>query len=84
MLYAATVPAGSFAETLARFRPSADLLLKMKDLPDDGLGLPGEVDSSWRSRRQLKSMRLVEPLKFVDVDHPATHTFLTEHAASEL
>lgn len=84
VLYAATAPAGSFAETLARFRPSTDLLLKMKDLPDDGLGLPGDVDSSWRSLRRLKSVRLVEPLKFVDVDHPSTHTFLTEHAASEL
>ena len=69
VLYAATSPAGSFAETLARFRPSTDPLLKMKDLPDDGLGLPGDADSSWRLLRRLKSMRLIEPLKFLEVDH---------------
>ena len=84
VLYTATEPGGALAETLARFRPSADLLLQMNEHPDDGFPPAGLVDPSWVAMRRLRSIRLESPLKFVDVDDPRTHTYLTKHAAREL
>lgn len=88
ILYTATTPEGAFAETLARFRPKASLLQKMRNVPtvDDAQAHPppGFIDPSWFDMRRLRSLEMIEPLPFVDVDDPRTHTYLTEHAARDL
>lgn len=85
VLYAATEPVGAFAETLAGFRPSSSLLAKMAQHESDvGQVAPGEVDRSWRLGRRLRSLRLKDPLPFIDVDDPITHTFLTRKMAEQL
>lgn len=88
ILYTATKPAGAFAETLARFRPKASLLEKMRAVANvddaDQHPPPGFIDPSWFDLRRLRSLLMVEPLPFVDVDAPHTHTYLTEHAAGDL
>ncbi|WP_150463200.1 RES family NAD+ phosphorylase [Nesterenkonia ebinurensis] len=75
VLYAATDAEGAFAETLARFRPSP----AMRALPrerDEHFMEPGAVPADWRTRRRLVEFSLSDPLPFVDVDHPETHTAL--------
>ncbi|WP_203585882.1 RES family NAD+ phosphorylase [Subtercola lobariae] len=63
VLYAASSPSGAFAETLARFRPTT----RMRSLPierDEHLMAVGGVPADWRTRRQLVSLRLRDPLPF--------------------
>ncbi len=89
VLYTATTARGAFAETLAAYRPKASLAAKMAQLTDDVLEeddfpAPGQIDSSYFELRRLRSLRLDDPLPFVDVDHARTHTYLTGHAATEL
>lgn len=85
VLYTATSPAGAFAETLSRFRPSASLIEKMHAVGVvENFPSPGYVEPSWFALRRLRAVRLVDPLPFVDVDDPHTHTFLTQHAARDL
>lgn len=82
ILYAATSQEGAYAETLAAFRPSASLLAKLQAAGiDPDLPGPGEVPRSWRLDRRLRALALSNPLPFVDIDAPATHTYLTRHAA---
>jgi hypothetical protein len=83
VLYAATQQEGAFAETLAGFRPGASLIAKMKEygaLPDD----IAQVPRDWRLARRLRSLELPTALQFVDIDSPATHTYLTHHASDLL
>lgn len=85
VLYAATEPVGAFAESLAGFRPSSSLLAKMaQHESDSGQAAAGEVARSWRLGRRLRSLRLNDPLPFIDVDDPTTHTFLTRKMAEQL
>ncbi|SDO31976.1 RES domain-containing protein [Cryobacterium flavum] len=82
VLYAATSQEGAYAETLAAFRPSASLLAKLQAAGmDAGLPGPGEVPRSWRLDRRLRALTLSNPLPFVDIDAPATHTYLTRNVA---
>lgn len=75
VLYAATRPTGAYAETIARYRPSA----AMKALPHEtGFMNAGGVPADWRFRRALVQLALEDPLPFLDVDATATHTYLTE------
>ncbi|MGV8882053.1 MAG: RES family NAD+ phosphorylase [Rhodoglobus sp.] len=83
VLYAASSPEGAFAETLARFRPTA----AMRALPpeeDEHFMVPGAIPADWRTRRQLSTFTLSEPLPFLDVDSPETHTHLTQTMAGVL
>jgi hypothetical protein len=76
VLYAASDAEGAFAETLARFRPTA----AMRALPpeeDEHLMAVGAIPADWRTRRQLVQFELEDPLPFLDVDPPETHTYLT-------
>ena len=85
VLYAATAPVGAFAETLASFRPSSSLLAKMNQQDsDEDVHPPGEVARSWRIGRRLRSLRLHDPLPFIDIDDPATRTYLTRQVAAQL
>jgi hypothetical protein len=86
VLYAATTPAGSFAETMAQFRPKASLIEKMAAAANDGEAPPaaGVLDVSWRSRRMLRSLRTVDALPFIDIESPESHTFITTNAPALL
>lgn len=88
ILYTATTKGGAFAETLARFRPTTGLIEKMRQVQGvddaDQHDTPGAVDDSWFDLRRLRAVQMVDPLPFVDVDDPRTHTFLTQHAARDL
>ena len=44
----------------------------------------GGVPQDWRLQRHLVSIRLVDPLPFLDVESPETHEFLSEALANEL
>jgi hypothetical protein len=80
VLYTATDASGAFAETISRFRPTAS----MRALPpeeDEHLMAVGSIPADWRNRRQLVRLGLVEPLPFLDVDKPETHTYLTQEMA---
>ncbi len=83
VLYAATKPKGAFAETLARFRPTAS----MRAIPPEGdepLMAVGAIPADWRTKRLLASFSLEDPLPFLDVDNPKTHTYLTDQMAAQL
>lgn len=83
VLYAASDADGAFAETLARFRPTA----AMRALPpeeDEHFMAAGAIPADWRTRRQLTQFELNEPLPFLDVDAPESHTFLTGEMAGVL
>lgn len=88
ILYTATTKTGAFAETLARFRPTSSLIEKMRKIEGvddtDQHEEPGGVDESWFDLRRLRAVQMVDPLPFVDVDDPRTHTYLTRHASREL
>ncbi|GAA1811319.1 RES family NAD+ phosphorylase [Nesterenkonia flava] len=83
VLYAATRPQGAYAETLARFRPSA-AMRKLRHEADEHLMEAGAVPADWRTRRRLVNFTLHAPLPFIDVDHPATHTALMRALSTEL
>jgi hypothetical protein len=78
VLYAASTVTGALAETLAGFRPSARLRARLAAI--GGKGSPATVPAEWRASRRLRSLSASGSLPFVDVEHPRTHTFLTEHA----
>ncbi|MGA1836040.1 RES domain-containing protein [Herbiconiux sp. 11R-BC] len=81
VLYGATTAAGAYAETLAGFRRKAST---QRNLTRHGLEpgrvAPGEVPADWVTTRRIRTFRVAGSLPFVDVEAPATHTFLTEHA----
>jgi len=76
VLYAATEPDGAYAETLARFRPTARMR-RIRPQSDEHLMAVGSVPADWRERRRMVSFGLHDPLPFLDVDAPETHTYLT-------
>jgi len=85
VLYCATRRIAAFGETMARFRPSIDLLTKLAAIDDDeplaaslrGAVDPGEsrrglVPADWRLKRRIGHTVLDPTLRFVDIAHPAT------------
>lgn len=84
VLYAATEPSGAFAETLARFRPTAEVRKRVSREAGEHHMEVGAVPAEWRTRRVLTRFSLDDPLPFIDVDTPATHTYLTDAMAREL
>lgn len=83
VLYAPSDPNGAFAETLARFRPTAEMRA-MPPEEDEHLMAVGAIPADWRTRRQIAQFSLQDPLPFLNVDAPSTHTFLTAQMASHL
>lgn len=83
VLYFGTTAAGCFAETLARFRPTAAMRAIVAD-EDAGFVVCGGVPQDWRTQRLLVSAEAIDPLPFVDVEHPDTHEFLTSSMAPQL
>lgn len=83
VLYCATEPAGCYAETLARFRPSAAVRAAVED-EDPKFMICGGVPADWRDRRLEVELAVDEALPFLDVEHEATHDFLTTAVAREM
>lgn len=83
MLYAATDQQGAFAETLARLRPSPRI--RAMSFPGDENHMNvGSVPAEWRINRRMAEVRFDGPLPFLDVDDPATHTYLSDALESVL
>lgn len=83
VLYFGSTAQGCFAETLARFRPTAAMRAIVAD-EDPGFVVCGGVPQDWRTQRQLLIVETVNPLAFVDVEHPDTHEYLTATLAPQL
>lgn len=83
ILYCATEAAGCYAEVLARFRPSAAVRAAVQD-EDPGFMICGGVPADWRDRRLEVELDLVDALPFLDVEHEATHEYLTTAVAREM
>lgn len=83
VLYFGSTVAGCFAETLARFRPTAAMRAIVAD-EDPRFVVCGGVPQDWRTQRLLVSAAAIDPLPFVDVEHPDTHEFLTSAMAPQL
>ena len=75
-LYFASDEAGCFAETLARFRPTAAMRAVVAE-EDPGFMMCSGVPQDWRTRRLVLEAEVIDPLPFVDVENPDTHEFLT-------
>lgn len=83
VLYAATTAVACYAETLARFRPTARMRELLKE-DEPGFMVIGGVAQDWRLQRVLATIRLVDPLSFLDIEAPETHEFLSDVLASDL
>jgi hypothetical protein len=71
-----------FGETLARFRPSLELLAVVRDeWAQLGFMAAGSVAADWRQRRTAVHVRLPQDLLFLDVESPVTHQVLREKLA---
>ena len=82
VLYFGTNLEACFGETLARLRPSLELLALVKDeWQERGFMAVGTVAADWRQRRTAVHVRLPETAAFVDVESPVTHQFLRTELA---
>lgn len=84
VLYCATKAEGCYAETLARFRPSARIHALLSEEPDESFMVCGGVPRDWRTRRVKVSVTLPDALPFLDVDALMTHEHLTSQIPAEL
>lgn len=83
VLYCATLAGGCYAETLARFRPSAAVRAAVED-EDPKFMICGGVPADWRDRRLEVELAVDEALPFLDVEHEETHEYLTTAVAREM
>lgn len=85
VLYGASLAEGAYAETLAGFRPQASMVGQFSMVEaDPGRVGPGQVPAGWLSTRRLRALTATGSLPFVDVEDPASHTYLTRNATSVL
>ncbi len=86
MIYCATERAGAFGETIARFRPSIELLAGLERVEDEEPLDPelegGIVPEEWRLSRRMGSTRLASGLQFADLPAPQTMRVLREELAA--
>ena len=81
-MYCATSAVGAFGETIARYRTSAGLLDRIEaffagNAPDpefDPPLEPGKVPEDYFANRYLGHGRVTSAARFVDVEHPSTHS----------
>jgi hypothetical protein len=80
VLYCAERKSGCFIETLAQFRPSLDVLARLRAMRDGNHGddapTSGVVADDWHLKRMIGTLRLVEGQRFLDLRHPQTLEFL--------
>ncbi|MEZ5116073.1 MAG: RES family NAD+ phosphorylase [Candidatus Nanopelagicales bacterium] len=85
VLYFATRLEGCFAETLARFRPSASVQAAISDeWKSRGFMAVGSVPADWRNRRLAVKAAPLHDYRFLDIESVQTHQLLTSELASEL
>lgn len=71
-----------FGETLARFRPSVEILSLVKDEWSElGFMDIGAVAREWRMRRSVVHVRVPSDAVFLDVESVVTHQFLRRELA---
>lgn len=83
VIYCGTTVKGCFAETIARFRPSAKMRVLLAQ-EDPGFVTCGGVPQNWRDQRTIVAASIADSLPFVDIDDPITHEFLSAKMAEEL
>jgi len=83
VLYAASTAQACYGETLARFRPTPKIRELFKE-EEPGFMVVGGVPQDWRLQRLLGTVRVIDPLPFLDVEAPETHEFLSDVLSSEL
>lgn len=83
VIYCGTTAKGCFAETVARFRPSAKMRALMAE-QDPGFVTCGGVPQNWRDQRTIVAASIADSLPFVDIDSPVTHEYLNAKMADEL
>ncbi len=87
-IYCATQREAAFGETIARLRPSMDVLAELADIEDsepfdlDLLG--GEVSEDWRAKRRLGTLYLDPSLRFIDLDSSQTLQYLRRELAPQI
>ena len=88
VVYCAASPQAAFGETLARFRPSLDLLANLRDIADDTdedfdelIFTSSVIPADWRLKRQIASAAIAHTghSTFVDIDATASQQLLREH-----
>lgn len=82
VLYAGTTVEACYAETLARFRPTPRIRELLKD--EEGFMVAGGIPQDWRLQRSIATLRLDDPLPFLDVEAPETQEFLSDELAGDL
>lgn len=83
VIYCGTGVKVCFAETVARFRPSAKIRAIMEQ-EEPGFVVCGGVPQNWREQRAVISATIADPLPFIDIDDPVTHEYLNAKMADEL
>jgi hypothetical protein len=84
VLYFGTSLEACFGETLARMRPSIDVIAVVRDEWEQRRFMNvGAVPADWRTRRTAVAVTLGgdQDLPFLDIEHPETHTFLRRELA---
>ncbi|MGI8406586.1 MAG: RES domain-containing protein [Thermomicrobiales bacterium] len=91
VIYCTTTSEAAFGETLARFRPSLDLLASLRaivdesdDDLDDLIAASSIIPADWRMKRQIASATIADRshAKFVDIDATASQQVLRTYLAS--
>lgn len=82
VLYFGTDLHACFGETLARLRPSVEVMALVREEWERlGFMAVGAVPADWRTRRTAVAVTVDAPLPFLDVEHADTHTFLRRELA---
>ncbi len=86
VLYAATEVRTCYSETLARFHPTPKMreLLRKADPDEPQFMLCGGIAQDWRLQRRVFALSLRASLPFLDVETPATLSYLEGELSSEL
>jgi hypothetical protein len=84
VLYCSSTLKGSFAETFAHFRPSPAVVAALSAEPNSTHMNPGSVPTDWRLQRVKLRVTCVDPLPFLDAEHPRTIAALNKYLAKDL
>lgn len=85
VIYLASSLDACFGETLARYRPTAEMLgIVKEEWQERGFMVAGSVPQDWRHRRIAAQVKVFDDRPFVDVEDSATHDVLTAVLAKEL
>lgn len=83
VMYAATMRAGAYTETVQQFQVTARTA-QWARRSQPHLMVNGNLPYDWREHRRMVSFRLDVSLPFLDVEATQSHTSLTSHLAGDL